>query len=324
MADHHCGYLGKILDKIFPNNTLSPENLSGFLLIVFKSQWRKILFPIWRSLSLAFTTIITISLSSIYIQAQPAPVLSPDSPKIKVKAPDLGRHFQKFGVTGSIIIYDSKNNRTYEHNPQRNITAFTPASTFKIFNALTALETGVIADDVAILTWDGIYRDFPGWNQDTNLRQGFKNSTVWFYQVLARKIGNERMQQWIDKVGYGNRQIGTSADIDRFWLQEPLKITPKAQIDFLQRLYQGNLPFSKQTMDLVKDIMVREQTPDYTLRAKTGWLTGSKPQIGWFVGYVEQNKNVYFFATNIDINKPDDLPARIEITRNSLKDLGLL
>jgi beta-lactamase class D len=48
-------------------------------------------------------------------------------------------------------------------------------------------------------------------------------------------------------------------------------------------------------MDLVKDIMVREQTPDYTLRAKTGWLTSSKPQIGWFVGYLEQNKNVYFF-----------------------------
>ncbi|WP_081677595.1 class D beta-lactamase [Dolichospermum circinale] len=291
------------------------------------------MFPIWRSplvlsclrsLGLVFTAIITISLGSIYVQAQTAPVLSPDSPKVKVRVPDLGRHFQKLGVTGSIIIYDSKNNGTYEHNPQRNVTAFTPASTFKIFNALTALETGVIADDVAVLTWDGIYRDFPGWNQDTNLRQGFKNSTVWFYQILARKIGNERMQQWIDKVGYGNRQIGTSADIDRFWLQGPLKITPKAQIDFLQRLYQGNLPFSKRTMDLVKDIMVREQTPDYTLRAKTGWLSSNKPQIGWFVGYVEQNKNVYFFATNIDINKPDDLSARVEITRNSLKDLGLL
>lgn len=155
------------------------------------------------------------------------------------------------------------------------------------------------------------------------MRQGFKNSTVWFYQVLARKIGYVRMQQWIDKVGYGNRQIGTSTDIDRFWLQRPLKITPKAQIDFLQRLYQGNLPFSKRTMDVVKDIMVREQTPDYTLRAKTRWLSSNKPQIGWFVGYLERNNNVYFFATNIDINKPDDLPARIEITRSILKYLGL-
>jgi beta-lactamase class D len=37
-----------------------------------------------------------------------------------------------------------------------------------------------------------------------------------------------------------------------------LKITPKEQIDFLQRLYQGNLPFSKLTMDVVKNMMVRE------------------------------------------------------------------
>jgi beta-lactamase class D len=50
----------------------------------------------------------------------------------------------------------------------------------------------------------------------------------------------------------------------------------------------------------------------------------SKQQIGWFVGYLEQNDNVYFFATNIDVNKREDLPARIEITRSSFKDLGLL
>ncbi|TAF10245.1 MAG: class D beta-lactamase [Nostocales cyanobacterium] len=282
------------------------------------------MFRIWRWLSLVFTVIIIISLGSIYVQAQPSSSSSAHSAKLNTRIPDLGRHFQKFGVEGSIIIYDSKNNLIYEHNRQRNATAMTPASTFKIFNALMALETGVIADDVAVLTWDGIYRDFEGWNQDTNLRQAFKYSTVWFYQVLARKIGYAQMQEWIDKVGYGNRQIGTNADIDSFWLQGPLKITPKEQINFLYRLYQGNLPFSKRTMDIVKDIMVREQTPEYTMRAKTGWLSSSKPQIGWFVGYLEQNNNVYFFATNIDIKKRDNLPDRIKITRSSLKDLGLL
>ncbi|MCC5612446.1 hypothetical protein LC612_38570, partial [Nostoc sp. CHAB 5834] len=88
--------------------------------------------------------------------------------------------------------------------------------------------------------------------------------------------------------------------------------------------YQGDLPFSQRTINLVKDIMVREQTPDYTLRGKTGWLTSTKPNIGWFVGYLEENKNVYFFATTLDMDKVEDAPARIEITRRSLKDLGLL
>jgi len=43
-----------------------------------------------------------------------------------------------------------------------------------------------------------------------------------------------------------------------------------------------------------------------------------------FVGLSRAEQNVYFFATTIDIHKPGDAPARIEITRRSLKDLGLL
>ncbi|MEH2119149.1 class D beta-lactamase [Nostoc sp.] len=265
-----------------------------------------------------------ITFGAMYVLAQPASTSSERPAMLAVKAPNFGRHFQEFAREGSILIYDSKNNRIYEHNPQRNATAIAPASTFKIVNALVALEIGVVPDDVAVLTWDGIHREIDAWNHDTNLRQAFKDSTVWFYQVLARRAGYERMQQFINKVGYGNRQIGTVADIDHFWLQQPLQITPKQQIEFLQRLYQGDLPFSQRTINLVKDIMVREQTPDYTLRGKTGWLTSTKPEVGWFVGYLEQNKNVYFFATTLDMQKPEDAAARIEITRRSLKDLGLL
>ena len=288
------------------------------------------LFRRWRSRLVAFVIIgclallIGISVRGMRVLAQPTPSPSKHPATVTAQAPDLGRHFRELGLEGSILIYDSNNNRTYEHNPQRNATAMTPASTFKIFNAMVALETGVIADDVAVLTWDGIQRDVAAWNHDTNLRQAFKDSTVWFYQVLARKAGRERMQQFIDRVGYGNRQIGTAQDSDRFWLQGPLQITPKEQIEFLQRLHRGDLPFSQRTMDLVKDIMVREQTPGYTLRGKTGWLNSTKPEVGWFVGYLEQNNNLYFFATTIDMRKPEDAPSRIEITRRSLKDLGLL
>ncbi len=287
------------------------------------------LLRVWRSRFIIFTVVGCITLLiamsfGVRVLAQDNSTSQDPATVVAAQAPDFGRHFKEFGLSGSILIYDLNKNRTYEHNPQRNATAMTPASTFKIFNAMVALETGIMPNDVAILTWDGIHRDPDVWNHDTNLRQAFKDSTVWFYQVLARRAGHERMQQFIDKVGYGNRQIGTVEDIDRFWLQGPLKITPASQIEFLQRLYRNKLPFSQRTMDLVKDIMVREQTPDYTLRGKTGWLNSTKPELGWFVGYLEQKKNVYFFATTIDMNKLTDAPARIEITRRSLKDLGLL
>lgn len=237
---------------------------------------------------------------------------------------DLGRSFNQLGVNGSILIYDRNNKKFSEYNPSRNSQAFLPASTFKIFNSLVALETGVIPNDVAVFTWDGIQRQFPIWNQDTNIRQAFKNSTVWFYQVLARRIGYERMNKFIQQVGYGNRQIGKPEQIDKFWLEGPLQITPRQQIEFLQRLQRQELPFSQRTLDLVQDIMIYERTPDYILRGKTGWTTSVTPNIGWFVGYLEQRNNVYFFATNIDIRNDNDAPARIEVTRRSLKALGLL
>ena len=73
--------------------------------------------------------------------------------------------------------------------------------------------------------------------------------------------------------------------------------------------------------------MIVEQTPDYTIRAKTG-LVGfedkTKPQIGWYVGYLEKGKDVYFFATNIDVRKNNDLAARIDLTRRCFEELKLL
>ncbi len=108
------------------------------------------------------------------------------------QAPSLEKAFKDLGANGSIIIYDKNSDRFYEHNPTGNATAFFPASTFKILNALISLETGVIQDDLAILAWDGVQREFPAWNRDTNLPQAFKDSTVWFYQVLARRNGHEQ------------------------------------------------------------------------------------------------------------------------------------
>ncbi|NEQ42968.1 MAG: class D beta-lactamase [Leptolyngbya sp. SIOISBB] len=234
----------------------------------------------------------------------------------------FSKHFEDLDIEGSIVIFDLNQNLIYQHNPDRNDTAFLPASTFKIPNSLIALETQVIENDVSVLTWDGIVRSYPVWNQDLNIRLAFEFSAVWFYQVLARRIGHERMQEWVATIDYGNENIGSVEEIDSFWLNGELRITPQEQIQFLQRLYTDELPFSESTIATVKDIMIVEQTPDYTIRAKTGWALAGN--VGWYVGYLEQNDNVYFFATNIDIQDESDLPARQAITRRCLASLNLL
>ena len=71
---------------------------------------------------------------------------------------------------------------------------------------------------------------------------------------------------------------------------------------------------------LVKNIITTEKTDNYILRGKTGW----EGKVGWYVGYLERNGNTYFFATQLDVVKEQDIKARLEITRSILKDMKLL
>ena len=50
-----------------------------------------------------------------------------------------------------------------------------------------------------------------------------KQSVVWYYQELARRVGPERMQKWVTAFRYGNEDI--SGGIDRFWLESALRIS---------------------------------------------------------------------------------------------------
>jgi beta-lactamase class D len=152
-----------------------------------------------------------------------------------------------------------------------------------------------------------------------------KNSTVWFYQEIARRIGERKMRHWITREHYGNMDI--SGGIDKFWLNGGMRISQKEQIDFLKRLYAGALNFSKRSMDIVKIMIILEDTSAYTMRGKTGWGEDDGRNIGWLVGYLEKNGNVYFYATNIEAPEPtpDSFAiARREITEAIFRNLGLM
>jgi beta-lactamase class D len=287
-----------------------------------KSQIMNRFIRIVINISIALTCIAVILLQTIH-PAATVPNLAIGSPS----GVNLAQPFKDLGVEGSIVIYDSKQDRLYQHNAPRNATAVLPASTFKILNSLIALETNTISNELAILTWDGIPKQLPEWNRDLNMREAFKLSAVWFYQVLARKVGFDRMQKYVTQANYGNQKIGTKEQIDSFWLNGELRISPLQQIQFLRRLYTNELPFSDRSISIVKDITIVEQTPDYIIRAKSGLVGFGDPnakQIGWYVGYLEKGKNAYFFVTNIDVRNPKDLANRKELTRRCLKILSLL
>lgn len=241
-------------------------------------------------------------------------------PKEEIRT-DFKKFYDQYNVEGSFVLYDQKNNKYTFYNKQQFKQAFSPASTFKICNSLIGLETGVIKDENFVIKWDSTVRQNANWNKDHDLKTAFKNSTVWYYRELARRVGCQQMKYWLDKCKYGNTD--TSGGLDKFWLRGGLRITPEQQVDFLRKLHDNKLPFSKRSTDIVKNIMIVKDTVNYTLRAKTGWDDGDKKSTGWYVGYVEKNGNVYYFANCIQTADFDKAKARIEITSQILSELKL-
>lgn len=238
--------------------------------------------------------------------------------------PELEQYFKEFNVVGSFELYDLNANHYIRYNPERTVQRFIPASTFKVFNSLVGLETGVVTDENFVIKWNGTHYPYPEWNRDQTLQSAITNSVVWYYQEVARRVGREQMQHYIDLAGYGNQDI--TGNIDSFWLDGKLRISQEEQINLLVRLYKNELPFSQRTMDIVKKIMILEKTSTYTLRGKTGFGQRVTPQVGWFIGYVETKGNIYFFAINIESPIPDEhfTQARLTINRYILQALNVL
>ncbi|WP_223805769.1 class D beta-lactamase [Pseudanabaena sp. UWO310] len=239
----------------------------------------------------------------------------------------LAQNLQEAKSEGCFVLYDLKRDRYIRYNSLHCQKRYIPASTFKIFNSLVALETKAIADENTVIPWNGVSNpSFPDWNQDQTMRTAFKRSVVWFYQDLARRVGKERMAKYIQAAGYGNQNIEDK--IDTFWLKGKLRISPEEQIKFLVKLYKGDLPFSPAVINTVKDIMVIERQENYTLRGKTGWgiNVDGLQNIGWYVGYVERDNNVYFYALNMTNQDPkfDMIPIRKKILFDTLRDLQLV
>jgi len=222
----------------------------------------------------------------------------------------LGKFFGSDSLMAHFSLYDKKTDKYLIYNKEVFEERFPPASTFKILNSLIAFETGIIPDTNETYKWDGKKRGWKEWDKDHNIASAMRVSALWFYQRIARKLYKKdpnAYQNYIQKSGFGNRKI--SEDIDLFWFDGSLLISPKEQIDFLQKLESNNLPFSSKTIESTKEIIVVKSRSNYTLRGKTGIARVKSLLIGWYIGYVVKEDQVYFFCTNIQ--KPSDQVSSI-------------
>jgi beta-lactamase class D len=223
-------------------------------------------------------------------------------------------------------LYDNGTGRFIIYNLSRfKDSSYLPASTFKIVNSLIGIETGRIVNEKMVIKWDGVVRKFPNgdtakdWNKDLTMEEAFKVSALPYYQEVARRIGKDTMQFWLDSLKYGTHKITTK--IDSFWIDNSLKITPDEEMGLVKRLYFGQLPFQKRTQDIVKKVMLQENTANYRLSYKTGLGYRENGNVlGWIVGWIEENKHPYFFVLNIEgAHDTQIIQARLEILKSILK-----
>jgi beta-lactamase class D len=147
-------------------------------------------------------------------------------------------------------------------------------------------------------------------------------SNVPLYQELARRIGLERMRNAMQRLRYGNAQIGTN--VTTFWLRGPLAISAVEQTRFLSALAHQSLPFPRQAQAQVAEITRVDGGPGWSLHAKTGWQNAPGAGVGWWVGWVQRGDQITPFALNITLAGAADAPKRELLGRQSLQALGIL
>lgn len=251
--------------------------------------------------------------------------------KYPVEIHDFDKYFSNCNVDGSVVIFDNNAQKWIVSDTAGIFRETLPASSFKIINLLIALETGVIEDENTVLKWNGKtdtvkYGYRPEIYHDMSVKEAFEVSAVWVFLELAEKIGRENYKKYLALCNYGNQDL-TGTDED-FWNFGPLGISPVNQVELIMNLYNEKLPFPKRNMQIVKKILPTEQGNGYTIRAKTGWTRDGGINTGWWVGYLETPKGVYFFATRLlqdrKLNNGTFGNCRKEITKAVFRELEII
>jgi len=221
--------------------------------------------------------------------------------------------------------------KVHENDPARCAKPRRPYSTFKLANALIAIDAGVLAEADSAMTWDKKripdekwYLDV--WRKPHTLRSGIAVSAVPYFRTLALQIGEPRMKAGLAKLDYGNRDI--DGKLDYFWLEGAFRISAEQQLAFVEALARGKLAVSAHAQEVVRDVSTLAKIGDATLHGKTGsghveddqgkWLV-------WQVGWVERAGTILPYAAWLETGgKIDDArAARDARLRATLDALGV-
>ncbi|MBN8828091.1 MAG: class D beta-lactamase [Sphingobacteriia bacterium] len=143
------------------------------------------------------------------------------------------------------------------------------------------------------------------WNNSHSPSSWIKYSVVWYSQYISQNLGVVKLQEYLEKFNYGNKDIsGTPNQNDGLlnsWINNSLQISPLEQLDFIDKLSTLSLPVSKQAQKNTIDIIKLENIwNDWQLYGKTGGGKG----LGWFIGWIVKDNRKISFVQYIE--QPSD------------------
>lgn len=242
-----------------------------------------------------------------------APTPSPTAPAERPFDPPLSH-------PGCFLLLDLTTGVTQVSQAQSCDLATSPASTFKIPNSLIGLETGVTSGADAIRRFDPSKHDYAKWGrEDLTLTDAVRQSVVWYFRELAADVGPERMQSMLDRLDYGNASIGT--DVTMFWLDGTLTISGREQLDFLRRMWTGELDVAPEHVRTLEDILTqplrnlegRVSDPsqyeaawssEVEAQFKTGTNDYEGGSVTWWVGRLRSDQRDVIFVSRVISDQP--------------------
>lgn len=233
---------------------------------------------------------------------------------------DLDSAFQN--MNGCAVIYIPKENRYLFYNEEMCRQEVSPYSTFKVISALSGLENGVLTDETSRMNYNGTMYANTGWNDDLTLKEAFQKSCIWYFKQVVDTVGKDKIKEELDSLSYGNcdvsewngSNINPSADLNGFWLESSLKISPLEQVNVFETIFEGKSKYRIANIEIVKELMLAEENGDEKIYGKTGSGNGK----AWFVGFSETIEERTYFAVYLNDNTQKD-----NISGNKAKEIAL-
>lgn len=217
------------------------------------------------------------------------------------------------GRKGCFLLYNIKTN-TFEKTMGEDVCreSFPACSTFKVPLAVIAFDSGILKNETQILKWDGKKDSRDVANKNHTAKTWMSDSIVWFSQRITKKLGEPKLQTYLNNFNYGNKDL--SAGLSEAWLVSPaattaaLKISAYEQVEFMKKLWSNSLPVSKKAMTLTQDITYLETSPNgFKLNGKTGsnfYDQDKKQHFGWFIAHIQKEDKEYISVVNISDLQP--------------------